>query len=57
MARVTMDSHDAMEQITQNAILVAHEKLPKIADAKEKEYGIIYSVSGPGPSPSDPCPP
>ena len=41
---------DPFEGITQNAVVVAHETLPKIADANESEYGRVYSVSGPGTS-------
>jgi len=41
-------SYEETEAITKNAILLAHEKLPKIANAKsEKNYGTIHSVSGP----------
>eukprot|EP01128_Nolandella_sp_AFSM9_P000687 TRINITY_DN10828_c0_g1_i1.p1 TRINITY_DN10828_c0_g1~~TRINITY_DN10828_c0_g1_i1.p1 ORF type:complete len:633 (-),score=189.09 TRINITY_DN10828_c0_g1_i1:182-2080(-) len=40
-------SFDNMEQLTQNAVLVAHETLPKIEDALESEIGLVFSVSGP----------
>ena len=45
---MSMDSYDAMEHMTKDAIMQAHETLPKVDDAREGDYGIIYSVSGPG---------
>lgn len=41
-------SFDQFEEITKTAVKVAHETLPKVADAQEKDYGVVYSVSGPG---------
>lgn len=38
---------DEMAALTQNAVLVAHETLAKIEDAKESELGLVFSVSGP----------
>jgi len=43
-----MNDNTVLEEITQNAVLQAHEKLARISDAEsEKEYGIVFSVSGP----------
>jgi len=44
----TFGSFEENEEITKGAVLLAHEKLPKIADEQsEKNYGVVFSVSGP----------
>lgn len=45
---MSLSNFDAFEEVTKSAVKQAHETLPKVADAKEKEYGVIFSVSGPG---------
>jgi hypothetical protein len=35
------------EDLTMLALEQAKDRLPKVADAKESQYGYIYSVSGP----------
>jgi len=44
---MSLQNFDALEEVTKTAVKKAHETLPKVADAKEKEYGDIFSVSGP----------
>jgi len=51
---MSLQTFDAMEELTKSAVVQAKGALPKIADAKEKEYGIVFSVSGPGTLSSEP---